>query len=208
MPTLTSSFVYSGRIDTNALGTTTTNGVSLFAQAIPYRGIGILGNATYGLTNLPTGQDSQFDSLTFSATAQPNDKLTLAGTFGHSERHHRRRSARSSSASNRVEGTISFTPVRALYLSAGASRTVTQPRPVTLANGTVSFSPFQGGDLQFSMTYTQSLEADTSVNRIISPSIRWNLRRATASPPATRCSTPRGRCRRQPTFDADLRIPL
>jgi hypothetical protein len=210
LPTLTSSFVYSGRVDTNALGTTTTNGVSLFAQAIPYRGIGLLGNATYGITALPTGQDSQFDSLTFSATAQPNDKLTLAGTFGHSASVTTGAGLpRSSSASNRIEGTVSFTPFRALYLSGGASRTITQPRPVTLANGTVSFSPFQGGELQFSLTYTQSLEADTSVNRIFSPSIRWNLRRATitASYSLLESEGPVQNIHTR-TFDANLRIPL
>ncbi|MGZ6126249.1 MAG: hypothetical protein ACXWLR_14880, partial [Myxococcales bacterium] len=99
--------------------------------------------------------------------------LTVAGSFVHSASVTSGTGLpRSATSSNRVEGTVSFTPVRALYLSGGASRTVTQPRPVTLANGTVSFSPFPGGDLQFSLTYTQSLEADTSVNRLITPSLR------------------------------------
>jgi len=210
LPTLTSSFVYSGRIDTTAQGTTSTNGVSLFAQAIPYRGIGLLGNATWGLTNLPTGQDTTFDSLTFSATAQPHPHLTLAGSFGHSASVTTGAGLpRSSSASNRVEGTASFTPFRALYLSGGVSYTVTQPRPVTLANGTVSFSPFQGGELQFSVAYTQSLEADTSVNRLLTPRIRWNLRRATLTASYSLLDT-EGPVQNihTNTIDVNLRIPL
>ena len=59
------------------------------------------------------------------------------------------------------------------------------------------------------MTYTQSLEADTSVNRIISPSIRWNLRRATITASYSVLDTegPVQNIHTR-TFDANLRIPL
>jgi hypothetical protein len=210
LPTLTGSFVYSGRIDTSALGTTATNGVSLFAQAIPYRGIGLLGSLSLGITALPTGQDSRFNSLTFTATAQPHQKLTLAGTFVQSASVTTGGGLpRSSSTSSRVEGTATFNPVRALFLSGNVSRTITQPRPINLANGTIGFSPFPGGDLQLSVTYTQSLEADTSVNRLFTPSIRWNVRRATLTASWSMLDREgplqSNRTRR---FDINLRTPL
>jgi hypothetical protein len=210
LATLTGSVVYSGKYDTNALGSTSTNSISLFTQATPYRGIGLLLDAGYGVVGLPTGQSSELTSATFSATLQPHQALTLTTTVGHSASVTTGGGLpRSSTVTNRIEGTLTFSPVRALYISAGASRTFTQPRPVTLANANASFAPFPGGDLQLGVGLAETLEGDGSVTQIVSPTVRWKIGRAVASATYTIFSNDSDVAGTHAhTFNANVRIPL
>ena len=208
--TLTSSLVYSGKVDQTLRGDTTTHSISLFGQATPYRGIGLLTNAGLGFAQLPTGQLSKLDTLAVSTTLQPHPELTLAGNFAHSASETTGAGLpRTASRTNQVDGTLTFTPFRSLFLSAGVSHAVASPRPVTLATGTVSFSPFQGGDLQLGLTHSQTLGADGAVTRIFSPSLRWNLRRAALTVGFTTLDTTGSAADvHSRTFDTNFRIPL
>jgi hypothetical protein len=210
-PALSSSLVYSGRSDTGPTGTTTTNTLALFSEAAPYRGISLLGFASYGISALANGQTSGLDALTLSATVQPNPALTVTGTFGHSGVLTTGAGLpRINLITNRVDLTATVNPVRALYLSGGISRQIPVGGiPVTLANGTVTFSPFRGGDLQLGVIFTETLDADASVTRLLAPSLRWNVGRATLT---GSYNVLRTQSRTQPVdsnvFTADLRIPL
>lgn len=210
LPTLSGSLVYSGRADSGAQGNFTSNTLSAFAQALPYRGIALVGNASYGVTTNASGQTSGIDSVTFGATVQPHANLSLTGAYGHSTSVTTGGGfPRTVVVNNRAEGTLTFNPVRALYLSAGISRIVAPPRPVTLANASVNFSPFPGGDLQLGVVFTQNLEADGGTTRLVSPNLRWNLRHATITLGYTLMDTDgtvQGLHNR--SFNANLRIPL
>lgn len=208
--TLTGSLVYSGRLDQSLEGNTTTNSVSLFAQAAPYRGIGLLANAGLGFAQLPTGQFSKLETLAVSTTLQPHPRLTLAGNFAHSSSETTGAGLpRSASRTNQIDGTLTLTPVPTIFISAGISRVITSPRPVTLATGTANFSPFPGGDLQLGISYSQSLGADGTVTRILSPSLRWNLRAATLTTGFTVLDTSGSVAdTHSRAFNANLRIPL
>ncbi|MGZ6143729.1 MAG: hypothetical protein ACXWLM_10335, partial [Myxococcales bacterium] len=180
LPTLTSSLVYSGQNQHLREGILNTNSLSLFTQATPYQGIGLVGDFSYSIADNLVHQTLKTDAMTLTATLQPHPKLGLSGSFGHSATlsdggglpH-------SSLVTNRVDGTITFTPVRALFASVTATRLVQQPFPVTLANATVSFNPFPGGDLQFGGSYNETLDADESRTRFFGPFVRWNIRRGT-----------------------------
>jgi len=210
LPTLTTSLVYSGKQDQTLEGDTTTHSLSIFEQVTPYRGIGLLANAGLGLAQLPSGQLSRLDTLAVSLTLQPHPRLTLASNFAHAASETTGAGLpRSASRSNQIDGTVTFTPVRALLVSAGISHVVASPAPVTLANGNVNFSPFQGGDLQLGVSYSQQLDADGAVSRIFSPSLRWNLRRATVTTSFTALDTEGSAAdAHSRTFGVDLRIPL
>ncbi len=180
LPTLSHNLVYSGQTISNAQGFGTTNSLSFFNRATPYRGIGLLAGALATLVGSPSGQKLLSKGLTFNASVQPNPKLTLGGTFAHSDTTISGGGGpRSSSASNRIDGSISFNPVPAFYVSAAISRVITRPRPQTFASGTLSFSPFAGGDLQLAMTYSETRQQPGGTTRLFVPSVRWNIRAGT-----------------------------
>ncbi len=210
LPALAGSLVFSGRADSGAGGSATTNNLSLFAQAALYRGIALGGNASYGIATTTAGQTSDVASLLVSTTVQPHEKLTLTGSFGHSDTVSTGGGLpRSSSVANRLEATFAFNPVQALYLSAGITRVVSQPHPQTLGNATASFSPFQGGELQFGVTYSETLETTSGTTRVISPNVRWNMRHATLTLRYSLLDTDSDvQTLRSRSFGVNLRIPL
>ena len=180
LPTLSHSLVYSGQTISNAQGFGTSNTLSFFNRATPYRGIGLLAGALATLVTSPSGQKLRSNVLTFNASVQPNPRLTLGGTYGHADTTLTGGGAPDSkSATNRIDGNISFNPVPAFYVAAAISRIITRPRPQTLASGTLSFSPFSGGDLQLAVTYSETRQEPGSISRLLVPSLRWNIRPGT-----------------------------
>ncbi len=211
LPTLGGSFVYSGRYDTTPSGSTYTNGLSLFGEAVPYRGISLLAYATHAWSGLLTGQTNTSNAVTISTTLQPHRALMLSASWGHSDSLVSGAGLPDNrSASNRFDTTATFSPVQALYLAAGYTRVIPIGQPAySLGNGSVSFSPFRGGDLQVAMVYSQTVEGDGSTTRLFSPTLRWNIRRATLSVAYTIFDLDsKTQPSRSNTFTADLRIPL
>jgi len=180
LSTLSHNLVYSGQIVSDSRGNTITNSFSFFNRATPYRGTGLLAGAAYNLVQQPSGLLLRSAQLTLGANAQPHRTLTLSGTFAHSDSvSSGNGSPRLAQATNRVDGTLSFNPVPALYLAGTVSRLVTDGAGRTLANATGSFSPFPGGDLQFTLSYTETYQEPNLLSRLIVPTIRWNLRPGT-----------------------------
>lgn len=212
LPALTHTLVYSGQLNQTVDGDTTTNAVSLFNQLTPYEGIGLVAGLSYNVTTNPVGQTSRTDSLTITSTIQPNPKLTLAGSFAHSATITDGGGLpRTSSATNRLDATVTFVPVRAIYASVTATRVVQQPRPLTLGSATLGFNPFPGGDLQAGASYNETLDADDSRTRFFGPFVRWNIRRgAVLNVSYTILDTDRHAqgSQHSRTFGANLAIPL
>jgi hypothetical protein len=180
LPTLNHSLVYSGQVLTGRLGTSINNTFSLFNRATPYRGIGLIAGLIYGLVSNPAGQLTRNGVVTINATAQPHPALVLGVTYGHSITLGTGGGAADlRTHSDRVEGTATFNPFPALYLSGSVSRTVTEVRGVTLANSTISFAPFPGGALQMGVTFSQQLEPNNNVGRQLVPYLRWYVRPGT-----------------------------
>ena len=76
-----------------------------------------------------------------------------------------------------MEGSVSFSPFKALYLAASASRYTSGRPPSTLANFTGGFSPFPGGDLLVRFGYSETLDQAASTRtRQYGPTARWNIR--------------------------------
>ncbi len=180
LATLSHNLVYSGQLLSDARGNTVTNSLSFLNRATPYRGIGLLAGAGYNLARQPTGVLLRSAQLTFNASAQPHRTLTLSGTFAHSDSvSEGGGSPRLVQATNRVDGSLSFNPVPALYLASTVSHLVTNGAGRTLANGTGSFSPFPGGALQFAVSYTETYQDPNLLSKIFAPTVRWNLRPGT-----------------------------
>lgn len=179
-PTLTGSLVYSGQNQTVREGTLNTNALSLFTQMTPYQGIGLSGNLTYSIADNLAQQTLTTDAATITATLQPHPRLGFSGSFAHTATVSEGGGLpRSTLLNNRIDGTVTFTPVRALFASITATRLIQAPANVTLANAALSFNPFPGGDLQFGGSYNETLDADDSRTRFFGPFVRWNIRRGT-----------------------------
>lgn len=76
---------------------------------------------------------------------------------------------------------VSYYPVRALYLFASwIVRYTTGAATQRLQNYGINWSPFQGGDLTFNFSYTESLNSlNNSIDKTWIPSARWNITRRT-----------------------------
>jgi hypothetical protein len=180
LPTLSHSLVYSGQSNWTQSGFSSMNSLSFFNRATPYRGIGLLAGAVYSLNTAPDGSHLHSDTLTLSGSLAPNPKLSFSATFAHADTVSEGGIApRSSSATNQISGGFTATPVPALYLSAGVTRLVSSGTPHVLANGSISFSPFPGGDLQLALNYLQTYQDPDQVTQLFSPSLRWNIRPST-----------------------------
>lgn len=178
LATLSHNLVYSGQLLTDSHGANTiTNSLSFYNRATPYRGTGLLAGAGYNLIKAPSGLLLRSAQLTFGASAQPHRTLSFSGLFAHSDTvSEGGGTPRAAQATNRVDGSMSFNPVPALYVSTTISRLITNGVGRTLANGTGSFSPFAGGALQFALSYTETYQEPSQLTRIIVPTLRWNVR--------------------------------
>jgi hypothetical protein len=211
LPTLSHSLVYSGQSLWGLAGFQTTNALSFFNRASPYRGIGLLAGAVYSVNTGPRGAVLKSDNVTCSATVTPNPKLTLSGTFGHADTVATGGGApRSSSSANQITAGATATPVPALYLSIGLTRLVSSSTPHTLASGSAGFSPFPGGNLQLAVNYLETYQDPNQTSRLFSPSIRWNVRpNALLTVSWTLLdSNAVGAATQARTFEADLQISL
>ena len=180
LPTLSYTLVYSGQLNQTQQGDTSSNSVTLLNQATPYPGIGVLAAVSYNVATNLAGQTSRTDTATVTSTLQPHPKLTLAASFAHSATISEGGGLpRASNAANRIEGTVTFVPVRALFASVTVTRVVQEPRPATFGNAALGFNPFPGGDLQLGASYNETLDADSTRTRVFGPFVRWNIRRGT-----------------------------
>jgi len=212
LPTLSESLVYSGQSIWNPAGFGNQNTISFYNRAIPYRGIGLLAGAAYSVTSNPDSTLLRSGSATVSGTIQPHRALTLTGTYGHSvSKTTGGNRLESLSVTDRFDGGITWNPFPALYAAGGLSRVITETRPQTLANASVSFSPFPDGTLQVGVTYSDTYQNPGQRTRILSPTARWNVRPGTmltASYSLLETNAPAAGSSRTGAFDINLQIAL
>jgi hypothetical protein len=211
LPTLGHTASYSGQVNTAPAGTSTNNAISFYSRATPYRGIGLLAGFSWSTGTNVTGRTTRSNVVTINATIQPHPKLTLAGTFG--------RNGSVTLGGNQdtvlsvqqfLQGSVSFNPVPALYLSGSVQRTSTDSQTYTLTNVAAGFSPFPGGSLQFSVAFNETLDSNNAVTRLITPGVRWNITRAavlSVSYALVDNTSPQSELHSR-TFDVNLRIPF
>jgi len=203
-PTLGHSLVYSGQVSES--GAATINSLSLYNRATPYRGIGLLAGGSVNYTAQPSGQTTRNDIVTVSATIQPHRAVTVTSGYAYSATRPISGGG-SSSLNNRLEGTVTFAPVPALFVSGGLSHVIVDRQSYTLANGAATVSPFREGALQFSLNVSQTLEPGGQVSKVFSAVARWYIHRATTLTAAYTVAGqgPGGTVN---SIDVNLRIPL
>jgi hypothetical protein len=176
LPTLSHSLVYSGQAVSGVNGGTYNNSLSFYNRLIPYRGVALLAGYNYSIAQPGNQQLARTNTITLSLQLQPNTKVSFGATYGHGDSVIVGPGQKSRAYTDRFDGTATFNPVPALYLSGGLSRTLSQVGPTTLGNAAASFSPFPGGDLQVGVNYTESFNSVTGTTTMLSPLLRWNIR--------------------------------
>lgn len=176
-PTLRGSAAASGQRRSSSLA---TNTLSLLGSAELYEGVAILANGSYMFGRTDKGQAQRGVSASASVSLAPHRTLSLSGSIVHSETT--RSGAGLPEARTRdamAQGSATFHPFPALAVSGEVSSTWRREGPSrTLAGMAGSFSPFPGGDLQLSFSFSESLDPSGEGRaRRLGPSVRWKIRR-------------------------------
>lgn len=179
LPTLSASLGVNGgyqqRVDADEWRNTILAGTS--AELYQGVNVGANGSLTYGESS--TGRKIRAADGRATATLVPHRTLSLSGTFAATE-------SRTSGAGvpavtdsiARIEGTASYTPFPALFLSASHTRYVwgrLSPESLSSFGGTVS--PFPGGALLVRFTYQETIDTTQELRtRSWGPGLRWTIK--------------------------------
>lgn len=180
IPTAGAALTYSGQATQRDAGWSFVNALTLVNRLDPYEGVSLSANGTYSLLTPEVGGRTQSRLAGASLSVTPHPKLALTGsyTYARSDVEAPGPGPDVASEQQRVEGTVSVTPVPALFASASLSRVIAGATPATLTNVALNVSPFPRGDLLLRVQYNETL--DTGVDqrlRLLGPSLRWNVRR-------------------------------
>ena len=180
LPTLTDSLVFSGNRQWLGATSSTTDTVALYNTAQLYRGIDANLNLGVAFTSNDDGISSPLQRrdlfVNVGTGVTPNPALTLSayytGKFSHATGGPE--GTAGDTTQNTLDLAMSFTPFRALSVSAGANIFALTGQPTAVRhNYALNWAPFPDGQLQFTLTYSQSHQPEDS--KIIQPTIRWYL---------------------------------
>jgi hypothetical protein len=180
LATLGANLTYTGQIHEAAVGREVTNNLVLFGRAEPYRGVSVSASGGYTLSTLADGARGRQGTAQAGVSLTPNRWMVLSSSYGYSEgRSTGGAKGNVSDVQSRLEGTLTFNPVPAIFGSAGLARVTSNGTHYTLGNAAASVSPFPGGDLFLGFAYNETLDtrADQRV-RGWGPTMRWKIRGA------------------------------
>jgi hypothetical protein len=182
--TLTASAGYSGAAVEQPEGTVVTHGLSGSVAAALYDGWSAAVSGGAGLSFAPhrTSRNSQASA---STTVTPTPTLSLSGTYSLTEGTSAgtgptaagARAGASSTSSEAITGSATWTPVPALSVSGSATRLRdgSQP-PHSLAAFQIAYSPFRGGNLVVGLGHAETFDYQAdATTRSSSASLTWRL---------------------------------
>lgn len=179
LPTLNGALTYSGQYAQNLAGDAFSQTAGLFGRADMYEGIALSAGVTHGRGFNEAEQSTESTTGSASVSLVPNRFFTANGSASYTESAQRGGEAPDRSdwrAALDVAATVS--PFPALALSGGASRFFTKTTsPQTLANFSLSLTPFPGGDLSIRYGYQETYDSSAELRtRVHGPALRWNIR--------------------------------
>ena len=174
LPTLNHALTYTGQHGQTPTGTMDLNSVMFMNRAQFYTGVDAQLGLGYG-TNTFGPVTSSGPTVMANLSVVPNRMLTLSSSYYYSSLAQSGIAVPAGLSENeQINGTVSFSPVPALYLSATVTRIVKGPQPTTLASFGGSFSPFPDGALLLRAAYTQSVDTVLEeIDRVATATARW-----------------------------------
>ncbi len=178
LPTISEGLTYTGQLTRTQGRLELSNAVAGYGRAQIYKGVAATANASYALTSSGSGPGSRAATASSGLSLVPNRLLSFAATYGvTSTRATTPGQPDSTTTRHRVDTTASFTPVQAVYLSAGVTRLYGDEAPSTLAHVSVNLSPFADGQIVARFTYSDTIDtAATSRTQLLTPTLRWTVR--------------------------------
>jgi hypothetical protein len=180
VPTVGAALTYSGQATQRATGWSTVNALTLVNRLDPWQGVSLAANATVSLLVPEAGGRTLSRLAGASLSLAPHRKLGLTGSYAYTltDVEGGTPVGPLRSEQQRVEGTVSVSPIPAIFGSASVARVIAGASPATLTNLALNVSPFPGGDLLVRAQYNETLDtgADQKI-RLLGPSLRWNVRR-------------------------------
>jgi hypothetical protein len=180
IPTLRTSFLYSGQDETIAETPTTRKGFFIQNAAQPYRGVDVLFGLGWTSATRESGEISHDRIVNLSATIVPRQHLSLTlshdqtttqrfGTVVGSPRSQQRRSYAS----------VAVDPIPSLHLMVGGEViALTGQATRTTLDINASWAPFPDGTLQFVFASNEALRAlEFGTERSTLGAVRWNVSR-------------------------------
>lgn len=186
IPAAGASLVYSGQYQEGtveqfaALGSVLTNSVTLSARADPYQGVSLSASVGYNYASAEEGRRSSGGNLGVNLTLTPHQTIVFTASYAATRNDVSGGGLPDRTDQNSaLQATVSFTPVSAFFLSAGAYRSIGfgAIKPSTLANFSVGLSPFPRGQLLLRFGFNETLDtASEARTRLYGPGLRWNIR--------------------------------
>ncbi len=181
LPTIGAALTYSGQATQRSTGWSTLNALTLVNRLDPYQGVSFAANATVSLIQPESGGQTLSRLTGASVTLNPHPKLAFTGTYAYTvtDVEGGPAAAPPHSEQQRVEGTVSVSPIPAFFGTGSLARVYASDRPpATLTNFALNVSPFPGGDLLVRAQYNETLDTGSQQKiRLLGPSLRWNARR-------------------------------
>jgi hypothetical protein len=181
LPTLYNSLGLSARLNHSVNGDSSSYSAFLNNTAELYRGVHLNVSVGESLSTDEANVRTLSTIVNSGASVVPHPKLNITMFFstlmssqtGGSQ-------ATSSNNSKRAAISASYTPFSTLYLygSYGIQQEAGQ-KTFNTSSFSLSWSPLQGGDLQFGFVYNVSTSSANQKQTTISPSMRWLLRPST-----------------------------
>ncbi|HWR59833.1 MAG TPA: hypothetical protein VN328_13180, partial [Thermodesulfovibrionales bacterium] len=178
LPTLFHNLVAGGRYEQTSQGSLTSNSLFLNNTAALYKGVNINLSGGVSLSNDEKGRRNVTSIFNCGGAIVPNPLLSLG--FSYSQTNSKQTGGGlpdTSTFARRGDISAGYTPFSNLYIFASLGVTAEKDRnTVAVQNYAVTWSPFQGGDLQFNFAYTELITSEDQTDRTLSSGLRWNLR--------------------------------
>ncbi len=180
--TLSHSLGFSSATEQSPTGRSKTTAVTLANTAELYRNITAFLNG--GWSNNYSETDQKIESTYYSGGINliPIETLNITLSSGGNKSDLSGGGVPDFTTTSRNnELDVSYYPFRTLYLAASWSvRKGSGQSTDRIANYTLNWSPFPGGDLVFNFSYYETQRAlDNSIDKSYIPSIRWNINKRT-----------------------------
>ena len=181
-PTIGTSVTYSGLLGQFEGGVAVSNALTVVGRLDPLQGVSLAATGNFNWTRDVLGKRLATPGGSLAITLTPLKVLSLNGTWSITSNPVFTTSGTLvSQTQNSLTGNVAFTPVRAIYLSAGITRSsYMDQQDQTLVNFGAGFSPFPGGQLLIRFGYDENYDTTSRVrNRLFGPSVRWTVRSGT-----------------------------
>jgi hypothetical protein len=176
--TLRNSLVVSGLFEDIGGNSNNNNSIFLYNTAELYKGLDVSLDGGYSFSNRDTGEKIKDARVSLVTTIIPHPTMNM--TFDYSYTNTRQSGGDrpgSSSYTQRGDFTVTYNPLRTLFLVASIELTAAKGEDtiITQEYG-LNWSPFPDGALRFQISYNENYRTEDRLKeRIFTPSIRYDI---------------------------------